>query len=283
MSSSSRPDDAPDVPHRRLGGTPPPDAPDMLLPEPPPAPPPEPAPARRGRPRRSRTALIAVIAVLAALALGGSAAAFVFLGEDETAAPEYTALGTDLTEDLGPFDPAQNSGYHPFTFEQRAWLPTPQGRHWVFQGQDDATATFHQDLAEDTVILICGDLRHHLGRYPADFTDREAWFAAEQSREREHRGEGDEYTIAAGPEYGDYVIDGRQAFLVEIQHHWTQWDDPEEGPVPVDYTRAHAYLYIDLEDQAPARCTVTAHHGVTDGYDAALDALLGVRLETAAD
>ena len=131
----------------------------------------------------------------------------VFLGEDETAAPEYTALGTDLTEDLGPFDSAQNSGYHPFAFEQRAWLPTPQGRHWVFQGQDDATATFHQDLAEDTVILICGDLRHHLGRYPADFTDREAWFAAEQSREREHRGEGDEYTIAAGPEYGDYVID----------------------------------------------------------------------------
>ncbi|WP_026922477.1 hypothetical protein [Glycomyces arizonensis] len=260
--------------HRRLGEDPPPGAPDMFAPEPQFAPPPPP----RRKPRRSRRTTLAVtIGLLAALVLGGGTTAFVLLG-DEPEAPGFTPVGTDLTEDLGPFDPDQ-ADYHPFTLEQDAWLPTPQGQHWSLQDTGDTSATFDKDAAEDTVILICGDIRDRLGSYPTGFTDHEAWFAAEESRDHERRGDGDEYAITAGPEYSDYIIDGRQAFLVEIQYHWTQWDDPEAGPTAVDYTRAQAYLYIDRGARAPARCTVTAHHGATDGYDEAVDALLGVRLE----
>ncbi|HEU5128414.1 MAG TPA: hypothetical protein VFU12_10530 [Glycomyces sp.] len=278
MPTDSRPDDeAPSGPHRRLGGEPPPDAPDMLAPEPPLAPP-EPASAR---PRQPRLALIVMAGIVAALALGGGTAAFVLLGDGGREEAAFAPVGTDLTEGLGAFDPAEARGHHPFTLEQHAWLPAPQGRHWALQDVGDTSATFHKDTGDDTVILICGDLRDGRERYPADFTDHEDWFAAEEARDDEHRAAGDEYTATAGPEYGDYVIDGHQAFLVEVQYHWTQWDDPEAGPTAVDYVRAHAYLYIDRGELAPARCTVTAHHGATDGYDQAVDAVLGVRLETA--
>ncbi|WP_035697928.1 hypothetical protein [Glycomyces tenuis] len=278
----SEPDDG-NEPHRRLGEDPPPDAPDMAAPGPPLSSP-EPVPAPRRRPRQSRLALVVMVGILAALALGGGTAAFVLLGgeeQEQQEEPAFTPVGTDLTEGLGPFDPAEAEGYHPFTLEQDAWLPAPQGQHWSLQEVGDTSATFHKDAGDDTVILICGDIRDDPGRYPAGFGDHEAWFAAEEARDREHQSADDEYTAVAAPEYGDYVIDGRQAFLVEVQYHWTQWDDPESGPTAVDYTRAHAYLYIDRGKAAPARCSVTAHHGTGDGYDEAVDALLGIRLETA--
>lgn len=265
-------------PHRRLGEDPPDDAPDMIAPEPPPDPP-EPEPAPRERTRQPRLALFVMIGIVAALVLGGGTAAFVLLGgEEETG---FTPVGTDLTEGLGPFDPAEAEGYHPFALEQDAWLPTPQGEHWAQQDMGDTSVTFDKDVGDDTVILICGDTRGDPADYPADFTDHQAWFAAEEARDREHQSADDSYSPVAGPEYADYVIDGHQAFLIEVQYHWTQWDDPESGPTAVDYTRAHAYLYIDRDGAAPARCSVTAHHGLGDGYDEAVDALLGIRLQTA--
>lgn len=279
MSFASRSDDeAPNPARRHLGGEPPPEAPDMLAPEPPLAPP-EPVPASGRRPRQSRLALVVMAGILAALAIGGGTAAFVLFGGDGEEAG-FTPVGTDLTAGLGPFDPAAAGDHHPFTLERHAWLPAPRGRHWALQDLGDTSATFHKEAGGDAVILICGDLRDSRERYPADLADHEAWFAAEESRDLEHRAAGDEYTATAGPEYGDYVIDGHRALLVEVRYRWTQWEDPEAGPTPVDYVRAHAYLYIDRGDLAPARCAVTAHHGATDGYEEAVDAILGVRLET---
>ncbi|GAB3644983.1 hypothetical protein [Glycomyces tarimensis] len=261
---------------RRLGEDPPPDAPDMIPPEPPLAPP-ESVEERREHPRQSRLALLVMVAIVGALILGGATAAFLLFADDDQG---FTPVGTDLTEGLGPFDPDEAEDHYAFTLERDSWLPRPQGAEWTLQDLGDTSATFHKEAGGDTVVLICGDLRDSLERYPADFTDHEAWFAAEEARSDDYHSVGDEFSRVAGPEYGDYVIDGRQAFLVEVQYHWTMWDDPEAGPTEVDYTRAHAYLYIDRGDLPPARCSVTAHHGVTDGYDQALAALLGVRLET---
>lgn len=268
-------DDAPNEP-RRLGEDPPPDAPEMIPPEPALFPP-EPPAERKKRSKHSRLALVVMVAIVVALALGGGTAAYFLLEEDEAFKP----VGTDLTEGLEPFDPDEAEGYHPFTLERDSWIPQPQGSEWTLQELGDTSATFHKELGDDTVVLICGDIRDSPERYPADFTDHAAWFAAEEARSAEYHSPDDQFGRVAGPDYGDYVIDGRQAFLVEVQYRWTQWDDPESGPTEVDYTRAHAYLYIDRGDLPAARCSVTAHHGATDGYDEAVAALLGIRLEAA--
>lgn len=268
--STPEDDETPEQQH--LGEAPESGAPDMLPPPPPfEAPPAVEAP----RSRRSNAGLILMVAIVAALAVGGGTAAFVLFDDDEEEV--FVPVGTDLTEGMEPFDPSAAEGYHPFAAEQDMWIPLPDEEEWSHEDVGDASATFYKTDEADTVILICGDIED--GRYPADFTDREAWFDAETARNRGSANDGDSYTLLEGPDYGDYVIDGRQAFLIEVQYRWTQWDDPEAGPTEVDYTRAHAYLYVDRGDLAPVRCGLTAHEGASAGYEEGLAALLEVRAE----
>ncbi|MCH7231662.1 hypothetical protein L0U85_12490 [Glycomyces sp. L485] len=255
----------------RLGGNPPPGAPDMIPPEPPLAAP-DPAVAAH---RQPRIALVVMIAIVGFLAVSAGLAAVALFSRGDGRIP----VGTDLTEGHGKFDPADAADHYPFTLERDTWIPKPQGRDWTVQDLADTSATFHKEAAGDTVVLICGDLHDDPERYPDDFTDREAWFAAEAARDAEYHSAGDQYALVAEPEYSDYVIDGRQAFLVEVRYHWTKWEDPEAGPTEVDYVRAHAYLYLDRGGLSPARCTVAAHHGATDGYAEAVAAVLDVRTE----
>lgn len=261
--------------------------------------PPPPPPSEPGF--RGLTIAAVSSAVLAVLSIGAAAVIVVNpFGTDEVGAasdgdapagdenidtePEVEV--TDLTEGLDPFEPSDD--YYGVTWHDLVWVPNTLDSEWDVYYQEESRAVDWSTgtEADDRGYLSCGDTRNNTDIYPDTLEDPEAWYQAELDRDAEFDTEGDEYELVGDPTYTHYVIDGRDALLVEFEKHWTSSEDSEGVVEEVDWDARSAYLYIDLPTDAatadnpvtPARCQLLAVSPETARYEAGLEVLRGIRL-----
>lgn len=242
---------------------------------------------------RALTVTAVASALLAVLSVG--AAAVVVLepfGTDEVGAAEGGDVPgveyIDLTEGLGPFTPFDSEDYYGVTRHELVWVPATLDEDWEVHSPENSPSVNWtlQGEGDERAMLSCSDIRYDDERYPKSLADPEAWYRAEAARAAEGDAEGDVYELVEAPAYTHYLIDGREALLLEYEQHWSSYEDSEGVVVDVDWDMTHAFLYIDLPVEAgnesvpvsPARCRLLTVFEDPAYHEAGLDVLLGIRL-----
>lgn len=249
---------------------------------PPPVPPPP--------PQKSGGALVAgiLIAVVVLAALGAGAYFVLTGGEDETPPQSDTAEedeeeaeeanplahpeAENLTEGMGPFE-AETPGYIPISSDEDLWVPVPEG--WEqFDIPSDTSRSGWQKQNQDgtSVFFACADTEQR-GTSDTDFLDYEGAFEEHLAQYTEVQEDIAEFTQDGEPTFEHYLIDGRAAYLVQVDQHWTTDNNGES----VDAVAGWGFLKVERGDLPAAVCTFSSWDS-EEFKTETIDLLLSVRV-----
>lgn len=193
-------------------------------------------------------------------------------GDDEAEEDEENPLAhpdaEDLTAGLDPFE-AGADGYEPATTEEDLWVPV--GGDWVeFEIDSERGGWEKTGTGGTSAFFACGDTEQR-GSGDTDFTDYEGAYEAHLSQYLD--AQNDVAVIEQGePTYEHYLIDGRAAYMVGVDHHWTADNNGES----VDIISGWGFLKIERGDLPAAVCTFGSW-GSDELRAEAVDLLLGIR------
>ncbi len=175
----------------------------------------------------------------------------------------------DLTAGLDPFE-AGTGGYSPATAEEDLWIPV-DGDWEEFEIDSERGGWEKTGTGGTSVFFACADVDQRASG-DTDFTDYEGAFEAHINQYLDAQEDVAEMEQQGDPTYDHYLIDGRAAYMVGVDHRWTT-DNLGES---VDIDAGWGFLKVERGDLPAAVCTFGSW-GSAELHAEVVDLLLQMR------